>query len=150
LLNLEHIDVILADLHVVLYVLQSRDDGFDGPAHIAITLHHMINLGFGIRIVIIEELSQTNLSSIFFYFGPETGPNGAGVSNRQHDVVVGSLLSVSSDLDPTFQKAPKTPLDITVRQQSMPTNPFEGLDPTVEALLVAKIHSNDPTHKSLR
>jgi hypothetical protein len=110
----------------------------------------MINLGFGIRINIIEELSQTNLSSIFFYFGPETGPDGTGVSDRQHNIVIGSLFSISGNLDPTLQETPKAPLDVTVRQQSMPTNPFEGLNPIVETLLVAKIHSNDPTHRSLR
>jgi hypothetical protein len=49
-----------------------------------------------------------------------------------------------------LQEAPKAPLDITVHQQLMTTDPFEGLDPTVETLLVAKIHNNDPTHKSLK
>jgi hypothetical protein len=104
----------------------------------------------GSGIVIIEELSQTNLGSIFFYLSPETGPNGASVPNQQHDIVIGRLLGILSHLDPTLQETLKAPLDIVVRQQTMPTNPLEGIDPAVETLLVAKIHSNDPTHKSLR
>jgi hypothetical protein len=97
-----------------------------------------------------RRIEPNNLSSIFFYFGPETSPNGTGISNRQHDIVVGGLFGIPGNLDPTFQETLKTPLDVTVRQQPMPTNPLEGLDPIVETLLVAKIHSNDPTHKSLR
>jgi hypothetical protein len=104
----------------------------------------------GIRFVIIEELSQNNLCSIFFYFRPETSPNGAGIPYQQHDVVVGRFFSVLGNLDPTFQEATKAPLDIAVPKQPMATDPLEGLDPAVETLLVAKIHNNDPTHKSLR
>jgi hypothetical protein len=98
-----------------------------------------------------RRIEPNDLCSIFFYFGPETGPNGAGISDRQHDVVVGGLLGILGDLDPTLQETPKTPLDVVVSKQPMPTNPLEGLNPVkVEALLVAKKHSNDPTHKSLR
>jgi hypothetical protein len=97
-----------------------------------------------------RRIEPNNLSSIFFYFGPETSPNGAGVPNQQHDIVIGSLLGISGNLDPTLQETPETPFDVTVQQQSVATNPLEGLNPVVEALLVAKIHSNNPTHKSLR
>jgi hypothetical protein len=106
--------------------------------------------GSEIRIAIIEEQSQTNLCSIFFYLGPETRSDGAGIAYRQHDIVVGRLLGILGNLDPALQEATKAPLDITVPKQSMTTNPFKGLDPTVETLFVAKIHNNDPTHKSLR
>jgi hypothetical protein len=98
----------------------------------------------------IEETDQTNLHPIFFYLSPETGANGAGIAYRQHDIVVSGLLGILGDLDPALQEATKAPFDITVLQQPMSTNPLEGLNPTVETLLVAKIHNNDPTHKSLR
>jgi hypothetical protein len=106
--------------------------------------------GSEIRFVIIEETSQTDLRSIFFYLGPETSTNGASIAHRQHDVVVGGLLGILGNLDPTLQEATKAPFDIAVPKQPMATNPFEGLNPTVETLIVAKIHNNDPTHKSLR
>jgi hypothetical protein len=104
----------------------------------------------GIRIVIIEELSQTNLSSIFFYFSPETGLDGTGIPDQQHDIVIGGFFSIPGNLDATFQETLKAPLDLVVHHQTMTTDPLEGLNPTVEALLVVKIHSNYPTHKSLR
>jgi hypothetical protein len=100
--------------------------------------------------VLIEELSQTNLSSVFFYFGPETGPYSTGIAHRQHDVVIGGLLGILGNLDPPLQETTKAPLDIAVPNQPMATDPFEGLNPIVESLFVAKIHNNDPTHKSLR
>jgi hypothetical protein len=97
-----------------------------------------------------RKIRQIDLSSIFLNLGPETSADGAGIAYRQHDVVIGGLLGILGDLDPTLQEATKAPLDIAVPQQPMTTDPLEGLNPTVETLLVAKIHNNDPTHKSLR
>jgi hypothetical protein len=98
----------------------------------------------------IKKIRQNDLSSIFFNFGPEASANGTGIAYRQHDVVVGGLLGILGNLNPALQEATKTPLDIAIPQQPMTTNPLEGLNPIVETLLVAKIHNNDPTHKSLR
>jgi hypothetical protein len=106
--------------------------------------------GAGIRFGKIEETNQTDLRSIFLYLGPEASPNGAGITYRQHDVVVGRFLGILGNLDSTLQETTKAPLDIAVPKQPMAANPFERLDPTVETLFVAKIHNNVPTHKSLR
>jgi hypothetical protein len=98
----------------------------------------------------IGKIRQNNLSSIFLNLGPEASSNGAGITYRQHDVVVGRFLGILGNLDPTLQEATKAPLDIAVPKQPMTANPFKGLNPIVETLLVAKIHNNDPTHKSLK
>jgi hypothetical protein len=149
-LDPSHVNVALAYLHVVLQVLQSMNGAVNGLAHVPITLQHTINLEVWDQDRHNRRTEPNNLSSIFFYFGPETSPYGTGVPNRQHDVVIGGLFSISGHLNPTLQETPKTPLDVVVHQQSMATNPLEGFNPTVETLLVAKIHSNNPTHKSLR
>jgi hypothetical protein len=70
--------------------------------------------GAEIRFGTIEETNQTDLHSIFFYLGPEAGSNGAGITYRQHDVVVGRFLGILGNLDSTLQEATETPLDITV------------------------------------
>jgi hypothetical protein len=64
-LDPSYIDIILAYLHIVHHVLQPMNNGVDGLVHIPISHHHTINLGFGVRIVIIEELSQTTLALSF-------------------------------------------------------------------------------------
>jgi hypothetical protein len=64
--------------------------------------------------IINDETSQTDLHPIFSDLGPETGANGAGIAYRQHDVVVGRLLSILGNLDPALQEATKAPLDISV------------------------------------
>jgi hypothetical protein len=58
----QHVQIILADLHVVLLVLQTLDNCVEGRARLLLIFNHAIDLESGIRFVIIEELSQTTLA----------------------------------------------------------------------------------------
>jgi hypothetical protein len=60
--DLQNVQIVVADLHVVLHILQMLNDGVDSFTHTPTILHNMINLESGIRIVLIEELSQTTLA----------------------------------------------------------------------------------------